>query len=221
MVHRRTHRAARLAICLLGCLALAAGCAKGSDDEPVLDDGTDAAPREDTSVPMSPGAGDGGGRDGEGRIDASTDGQTDQDASGIACDTPKPCASGQDLGEVKGDRGTDTRDATGSTSQWLKVLVRQPSTGPWGDSAVTVTLESPAGANFDLYASLGPLNEGPAKCAGSPDGTSTSTSATDSVHLAWPETFSDDTRWLTIEVRHVSGTCLPSATWKLSVKGNQ
>jgi hypothetical protein len=59
------------------------------------------------------------------------------------------------------------------------------------------------------------------KCNGVADGASTHASATDSVHLQWPETFSDDTCVLTIEVRHVSGTCRSSATWKLKVAGNQ
>ena len=31
----------------------------------------------------------------------------------------------------------------------------------------------------------------------------------------------DDSRWVTVEVRHVSGTCQPSAPWTLTLSGNQ
>lgn len=223
MKHLHSHLVSRFATCLVACLGLAAGCAKGSDGDPVTSpDPTDAASLDETVGPQAPDAADAGRPDTEGPIDAGkADTQAEPDAGAIACDAPKPCEGAQDLGEVRGDRGLDTREASGTTSQWLRVLVKQPSTSPWGDSTVTLTLDSPPGANFDLFTHLGPVNSGPAKCSGVADGASTHASGTDSVHLQWPETLSDDTRWLTIEVRHVSGTCRSSAPWKLKVAGNQ
>lgn len=79
-----------------------------------------------------------------------------------------------------------------------------------------VTLESPAGSDFDLYVYEGDANGPncqavPVKAGGSPE----------FVLEWWLDNAALDDRWITIEVRHVSGPCEAGKPWKLEVLGGQ
>jgi hypothetical protein len=97
------------------------------------------------------------------------------------------------------------------------VLVKD-STNLFGDpESFTATLDSPAGADFDLFAYEGDAANpdcfaAPLQATGTPEALSDQ----------WPDgSFSTDDRWITLEVRHISGPpCTPSAKWTLTVAGH-
>jgi hypothetical protein len=90
--------------------------------------------------------------------------------------------------------------------------------------ALTVQLTSPPGTNYDLFLYINTGSDTVA-CT-NVSASSTSTGTADQAHLSWGEsgTFSngdDDGRTVSIEVRPVSGTCTPGATYQLTVIGDQ
>ena len=110
------------------------------------------------------------------------------------------------------------RTIQGTTGKYFRVLVTdtQPS---FGNSTVsyTATLESPAGMDFDLFVYPGDGSgpncfATPLQGGGSPE----------SVSGDWEDAnLSDDERWITFEVRHVSGSdCSAAAKWTLTVEGH-
>lgn len=169
----------------------------------------------------------GAGVDGGGGTDGGAGGDAGTGDAGTAagCASPNACAGATAMGSVSGDTGADTARQTGSTSKWLKLRVSED------DSALTsgkklklnLTLTSPPGSNFDLrvYLPLDPTSE---KCTGA-DRVTSATTGPDIAALEWGEgTFpngADDSRTVTIEVLHVSGTCDPSKTWSLLAEGNR
>jgi hypothetical protein len=83
------------------------------------------------------------------------------------------------------------------------------------------TLTSPPGANFDLYVYV--PGSDTRECSAVSN--SSTTTGFDSAGVEFGEggTFSNgsnDDRTVTVEVRWVSGTCAPGATWTLNVYGN-
>ena len=149
---------------------------------------------------------------------AASSSSTSGTGGGPACDysAPNDCAGALQLTSVNGDTGDDIRTLTGTTARWVKVLVAEGSNLDTGLS-YTVTLDSPAGVVWDLYVYPGD-GSGPncfadvTLASGNPE----------SFHDAWPDSFgSVDDRWVTFEVRHVSGTaCGAAAKWTLTVEGN-
>jgi hypothetical protein len=86
-----------------------------------------------------------------------------------------------------------------------------------GTESYTATLVSPPGMAFDLYAYTGDANApnclaSAVLAGGSPE----------TVSDSWPDVaIQDDNRWITLEVRSVSGQpCTPGAMWTLTVVGN-
>lgn len=192
----------------------------GTDDEtsvklppsskPEEDSGT-----EDTDAGVDPDAGSDGGKTDAG-VDAGPDG-----GGSTSCASPNACAAATDLGSVSGDKNADVKTAQGSGSQWFKVKVTEDDSSVIGTSLrARAELVSPAGTNFDLYTYLG--SSGSHECS-AVSKASTSTGA-DSTTDEWGEgtisNGSSDDRWVTVEVRWVSGTCSPSAKWSLTVRGN-
>jgi hypothetical protein len=218
---------------LLRACALAAffaGCAVGTDavtgDPPGGGDeaGTtvDASTDRSTGGHDSGGGGD-GGRDGGGD-GGGGDGGGDGGGGGIACTSPNACSNGREIGTVSGDTGSGTQSTQGTTSEWLRVRVSEDDSSPFASSMkLNVTLTSPAGTNFDLYVYADYGNDA-VEC-NTIKGQSTGVGNADSVDIEWGETGtfangSDDDRTVTIEVRHVSGTCKANESWSLQVKGN-
>jgi hypothetical protein len=141
-----------------------------------------------------------------------------------SCNAPSACSGATDLGTVSGDKNADQKSAQGSTSQWLKVRVTENDSDVFGmDLWTKVTLTQPSGGqNFDLYVYL--PGSDILECSAVTK--SSTTGGTETVSLSWGEGsgFSNgknDDRWVTIEVRHVSGTCDPNQKWSLLVEGNK
>ncbi|MBX3188089.1 MAG: hypothetical protein KF819_13790 [Labilithrix sp.] len=225
------------------CVGVAAlvGCAEGLDAD--LGEGflavqpAEAGTEEVNSAVMPPpsqppteeedaGAGDtdsGGGAADSGASDAGVDSGSDAGGGGTtSCASPNTCPTSTDLGSVSGDTGAGVKTAQGSTSQWFRVRVTEDDSDVFGISlAMKATLVSPAGTNFDLYLYQG--GSSTLECAAV--ARQSTTTGTDTASLEFGESGllsngSDDSRNITVEVRHVSGTCSPSAKWSLTINGN-
>lgn len=232
------------AVSLLACASLGiaalVGCAEGTEVDPDVDylaslpEEGDEEGEETIKVPPpstpdetidheddagTSSGGTGGGKPGGGNTGGSSPGDP-------ACAAPQPCSGSTNVGSVSGDTGADVLTATGSTSQWFRVRVTEDDNGLMGVQLwLTATLTSPPGTNFDLYVYV-PSSPGNAlECSGV-SAQSTSTGSTDTAKVEFGESgvFSNgyaDDRYVTIEVRHVSGTCDPSAQWTLKIEGNK
>ena len=137
-------------------------------------------------------------------------------AGGCSFTSSDTCINAAELPSIHGDTGSDTRTVKGSTSAWFKVLVVEDSNFSNGLS-YTASLVSPPGFLFQLFAYEGdsavPNCLGEAHVAvGSPP----------SVSNAWNDNFgSDDDRWISFEVRYISGqVCDPAPEWTLTVQGH-
>lgn len=230
---------------LLACgslgVAVLIGCAEGSDSDPTVgllaatpvEAGADdqeekiklpppSNPPDQTSDPKAD-AGSSGSSGKPGGADAGG-GTGGPSGGGSACDSPNACGGSTDLGSVSGDTGADVRTADGASSQWLKVHVTEDDSGFTGVPLwMTATLVSPPGTNFDLYVYV--PDSDTIECS-AVTAQSTSTSSTDSKQVKFGELSllangASDSRTVTIEVRHVSGPCDPSAKWTLKVEGNK
>lgn len=215
-------------------VALAAGCAVGSDledtgvgelaatpspsgsDQSVkIPDSKTAHVEEDSGPPTL--TGDAGG-------DASDAGTDAGPGSPIACTATNACATSTNIGQVKGDNGNDVLSAQGSTSQWFTVRVVEDDEDVFPVSLrLRAQLVSPPGTNFDLFV----YRPSDGKECSVVASQSTST-GTDSASIVFGEDEDDffsngssDDQNVTVEVRHVSGTCSTGAKWTLTLNGNQ
>lgn len=140
---------------------------------------------------------------------------------GGACfGSPNACPSAEALPEVSGDEG-GSASASGSTSKWLKVHVTETDSSIFAsDLGYKVSLSSPAGMDYDLYVRQGPQDGNPdcnaAEKKGAPPG------GAETVSDSWGDDQGlggeDDSVWLCIEVRYVSGADC-NAKWNLTVIG--
>ncbi len=133
-----------------------------------------------------------------------------------ACQTNGSCASAAQLGELRGDIGSDVLTREGVGSAFFRVDVKEEA--PWYGEAspmkVVVSLVSPTSTQYDLYVHEGctqSVEEGPGD--------------SDQVRMTWGESrwvanLVDDSKTLLIEVRQVSPTCDDTNKWSLLVQGN-
>ena len=172
----------------------------------------------------------GSGTDTGGGDDGGTDTTTGTDGGGATCVVAdvSMCASSTSMGSVSGDTGSGVKTATGSNGQWLKIDVTENDSSLFSsvDLKVRITLDSPAGENFDLYVYMGKTKAdgGGIECT-TVAGSSTLATGQDVVSLGWPDKRpiggSDDSRTLSIEVRPAGEPCDASATWTLTVLGHR
>ena len=158
-------------------------------------------------------AGVGGGMGGEG-------------AGGLVCDFThlNTCMTASTLPPVKGDESGPNAVVTCDTSDWFQVEIVEADGGIFeSDMSFTVTLDMPPGMDYDLIVHEGPEDSGPNCNAtpmfGQPSGNS------ETVSNGWDDSQpiggEDDSRWLSIEVLHVSGVdCGPGFQWTLTVEGD-
>lgn len=216
--------------------AVLVGCAVGTDPDGIgesdLTNLTVEAGDENSVVlqpPSKPGEDSGAGEDtGTGDNDAGTKADAALDAgtdSGTTatCASPNTCPAATDLGSVSGDTGADTKTFQGSGSQWFKVRVTENDSNLFGvELQMRAELQSPAGTNFDLFVYRAGGSSGQ-ECSAVTT-SSTSTGAFDSASMNWGEgtisNGSNDDRTVTVEVRHVSGTCAAASKWTLTVRGD-
>lgn len=140
---------------------------------------------------------------------------------GPTCDftAPADCTNAEQLAAIDGDDNHDKRTATGNTSRWFKVEVVESVSSiiDYPSLSYTATLTSPPGASYGLFVYTGGTS-GPTCFAAVKQGAGNPAVVSDS----WGDTLaSDDTTWITVEVRHLSGdACGPSDQWTLTVEGN-
>lgn len=149
--------------------------------------------------------------------DSTTDGGMTGD-----CPNVDTCPGASGIGQVSGDTGSRTIGTSGSEATWIKFQVTEDDDALVGaPMSFTVTLISPAGADFDLYVYRG-MEGGSTGCNGFME---QSTSAgQDSVDMAWGEGLAanglDDGVWVAVEIRAKDDVCSPLDEWVLEVEGN-
>jgi hypothetical protein len=128
---------------------------------------------------------------------------------------------------MNGDTVGSPVTASGATSKWLALTVVEGDQGVLGiPMTVSAVLTSPPGENYDLFLYIDDKGTPSTRaCGPTPQASSTNTAGDDSVTHTWGEgttvaNSQDDTRIVTLEVRHVSGPCTPGAAWSLTVKGH-
>lgn len=191
---------------------------QGSGGDPSTTTSTTSATTTSTSTGGEGGAGGSGeGGSGEGGAGAGGSGGS----GGNTCDYTAPNGQGNplNLGQVKGEGGGPPVVHTDTTSKWVAVHVKETSSSIFSDDlGFRVTLQSPAGMDYDVYVHLGPQAGGidcfvtPTKGTGTPE----------TVSNSWDDNQGiggeDDSAWLCIEVRYVSGDVCTDP-WTLTVIG--
>ena len=231
------HRALSLIVC--GMIGIA-GCATGTQVETTYAPGSggaggfggaggnssgdttssDATTGEGSSS-SGPGTTGVGGDPGTSSSSSSSGSSSSSSGSGgNPCDykSPNTCAGSDTMAAISGDKDSDTRIVKGITSKWFKVMVNEAVSSiiSFPQLSYTASLTTPAGMDFDLFeydgdASTPSCSGNPKHALGNPE----------SVSDSWGDTLNfDDTRWLTLEVRYVSGEMCPSDQWTLTVKGH-
>lgn len=227
---------AQLVGALASLLVVGVGCAVGSNVDTDVMEGTlastpvEAGADEEESVKLPPPSTTETPKDAGAPTDASSDaGKADSGGGGgggttVACTAPAPCSGATDLGAVSGDTGSGSLSAQGTGSQWFRVWVTEDDDGLDGVKLrALATLTSPPGTNFDLYLYNG--SSSAHECSGV-SAQSNSTGASDSASVSFGEggilaNGSKDSRYVTAEVRWVSGACASNQKWTLTFNGNQ
>jgi hypothetical protein len=148
-----------------------------------------------------------------------------QGGQGGSCNfaPPNTCDGAQELPSVSGQVTSAGQSAAGIGSEWFQIFISETQGNPGVPLSYTVSLTSPMGMDYDLYVYEGATAPSvsaqpncqatPAKGVGDPE----------SVTHQWAETSSPDNdgRWLSIEVRYVSGSsCAGDSQWSLTVMGH-
>lgn len=141
-------------------------------------------------------------------------------SGGNPCDygAPNTCSGSEVMSAISGDKDNDTRIVKGTTSKWFKVMVNEAVSSiiSFPQLSYTASLTTPAGMDFDLFEYDGTMAS--PSCAGNPKH---ALGNPESVSDSWGDTLNfDDTRWITLEVRYISGEMCPSDQWTLTVKGH-
>ncbi len=189
-------------------------------------------------VPFGVGCGGGSPADtalADAELDASSDADADladgNDASDAGfdaanpalCDYPASCPAGaRYLGAISGDEAPKGNEITtdGYSSEWLVLDVNETNKSALSSPPlmIEVTLTNPPGENFDLYVYV-PSTGGTVECTNPTASSTNAGDQPDEVRTQWPDTWSDDSRKVTIEVRHVANGCSKDARWTLFVRG--
>jgi len=211
----------RSALVFLVCLSAGAGgCATGGTGGTGDDDDGSGPP--DASVMAPPDAA-------PGLPDAKPQGPPDAmpqgapDAAVYSCSSGATCAGASNLGSVSGDTGNEMQSIQGSQSAWYRVRVTEDNSDIFGLTLrVAAKLSSPVGADFDVFVYVNTGSD-TIECS-TTTGTTTHSGNVDIVKAEWGEgtisNGSDDGRWVSIEVRPVSGMCAAGQNWLLEVEGN-
>ena len=191
----------------------------GSGGVPAADTSSGDATTGDGSTSSGSGGTGGTGAGGDPSTSSSSS-SSSSSSGGPACDysSPNICSGSETMSAIAGDKNNDTRIVKGTTSKWFKVLVNEAVSSiiSFPQLSYTATLASPAGMDFDLFEYDGTTST--PSCAGNPKH---AMGNPESVSDTWGDTLnSDDTRWITLEVRYIAGEMCPSDQWTLTVKGH-
>jgi hypothetical protein len=160
---------------------------------PVSDAGSDAAPIQD----------------------ASTDGPVTPPPT-PSCDFSNACpATVTTLGTVSGNLTTTTVSASGTSSQWVNVIVKDEGF-LFGNVKLSAKLTGPSAGNYGLLA----YEAAPASTAcTSATQQNLNTDNVKTMSFSWSQNIGDDGRSVTFEVRHLAGACTADQSWKLELTG--
>lgn len=221
-----------LSFVVCGMIGLAA-CARGAGVETTYAPGTggaggsggggsttsgDATSGDATTGEGSTSSGSGGTGAGGDPSTSSTSSSSSTGGSNCDYGSPNICSGSETMSAIAGDKGNDTRIVKGTTSKWFKVQVNEAVSSiiSFPQLSYTATLAAPAGMDFDLFEYDG--TTATPSCAGNPKH---AMGNPESVSDVWGDTLnSDDTRWITLEVRYVSGEICPADQWILTVQGH-
>jgi hypothetical protein len=197
------------------------GSTDTGDAKEASDDGEPPAEESSDSAADDTAGTSGGGSTGEPLDGSGSDSGDDGMAS--MCENDLTCASAEPIGGVAGDESTPQIVVSGDTPTWVAFQVSENNADVSGEKlSFTVTLQSPVGADFDLYVHRGA--EGGASGCGGTMMQSINAAGSDSVSMEWGEgTFAnngDDGVWVAAEIRAKNGTCAPPAEWTLTVAGD-
>lgn len=150
------------------------------------------------------------------------DSTTDDGGPTGDCPNVDTCQGASGIGLVSGDSGSDTIGAGGSEPTWLEFQVTENDDSLVGAQlSFTVTLLSPAGADFDLYVYRSGAG-GASGCNGTMQ-SSMSAGSQDAVSMTWGEGVVpnglDDGVWVAVEIREKNDVC-SAQEWVLQVEGN-
>jgi hypothetical protein len=139
------------------------------------------------------------------------------------CPNLDTCVSASGIGLVSGDTGAQSIGASGSEPTWIEFQVTENDDSLVGAQlSFTVTLTSPASADFDLYVYRSAAG-GSSGCNGMLQ-QSMSTGSQDAVSMTWGEGLVpnglDDGVWVSVEIRAKDDACMPPDEWTLEVEGN-
>lgn len=139
------------------------------------------------------------------------------------CADPGTCQTAGSIGTVSGDQGSPSLGHSGTDPTWLRFRVTEDDDSLVGAPlSFTVTLQSPAGADFDLYVHRG-MEGGTTGCNGFQQ-QSTNAGPQDAVAMTWGEGLVpnglDDSAWVAVEIRAKDDLCAPPQEWTLTVLGN-
>ena len=118
------------------------------------------------------------------------------------------------MGSISGDTGSGVLTRSDHGEKWFYYLLTENDSGLVSKYlSAKVTLQPPAGADYDLYVYC-------ASCGGSLAGSSSlGGTATEQVNIRWDDTLgTTNDGWVYIEVRYFSGNS--AANWNLQVTGN-
>ncbi len=132
----------------------------------------------------------------------------------LACAALSSCYQARYVGELSGDESGAPLVATGTRSEWVTVRVREDS-GLARGLDVVLELKGEVGANYDLFV-YRPDDASSMQCTGEAQASAQPGDRPESLSLSWRDRYlgRDDTRTLSVEIRHVDGDCKP---WVLSV----
>ncbi len=203
----------------------------GPGTPPATDDGMDDDDGETTMVfeeegDEEPASSSGVAGDTTGDPMPGTTGGDDDSSTGSSgggCVNTGTCPSASPLGSVSGDEASSAIMAMGDEPTWVTFLVTEDDDSAFGSGmSFTVTLQSPPGADFDLYVFRG-IEGGGSGCGGFMQ-QSNNTGASDVVSMSWGEggvaNGSDDSAWIAVEIVAKDEVCAPPLEWSLSVQGN-
>lgn len=143
------------------------------------------------------------------------------DATDPTCASPRSCESAETVaGTLLGDARLPPLTVSGTTSRWLRVRVTESDYAFNGTMHLEAELVSPPDANFDLFVYANTASD-VVECSMLAGRSELSTpGGPDRVALTWGAGHFnvDDSRTVTIEVRHVGGPC-SGAGWSLALGG--
>lgn len=222
--------AAGLLLLAVSACATGSEITDGADDDSgeVLTGAGGAAGGSAGGSPNYGGYGSGGeGGDGLGGHGGGVGGGTGGGAGGNpTCDytSPNACGSASLLGSVAGDEGDPPVVVTGETSEWFQIHITEEDSNIFEtDLSYTVTLTPAPGMAYDLFVHEGPQDGGPSCSATAKVGQTQGASKV--VSASWDDDQGiggeDDSVWLNIEVRYVSGMlCGAAGQYTLTIQGN-